>query len=67
MLLHSVIKYRVNDSLFQVHARELYLRDSDPLEVYNVADMPVYKPLVEEMRKKLIAGWREAMPKQTLG
>ena len=49
--------------LFQVHARELYLRDSDPLEVYNVADIPVYKSIVEELREKLTAGWREALPK----
>lgn len=48
----------------QVHARELYLREQDPLEVYNVADMSLYRLLVEKLRKKLIAGWRHALPKQ---
>ncbi|CAK8686411.1 unnamed protein product [Clavelina lepadiformis] len=46
-----------------VYARELYLRDSDPLEVYNVGNLPMYEDLVMKMRKKLIAGWREALPK----
>jgi len=47
----------------QVHARELYLHESDPLEVFNVADFPLYHQLVEKLSLKLIAGWRHALPK----
>lgn len=46
-----------------VHARELYLHESDPLEIYNVADFPLYHHLVERLRVKLIAGWRYSLPK----
>lgn len=47
----------------QVHAKELYLRDDDPLEDYNVAYDEKYADLAESLRKKLIAGWRNALPK----
>jgi len=46
-----------------VYARELYLHDSDPLEVYNVASFPYYSELVLKLQRKLIAGWRKALPK----
>ena len=48
----------------QVVANELYLHEQDPLEVENVANLPMYKPLVEKLRKKLIAGWRGALPRK---
>nr|XP_039260210.1 iduronate 2-sulfatase-like isoform X2 [Styela clava]XP_039260211.1 iduronate 2-sulfatase-like isoform X3 [Styela clava] len=47
----------------QVYARELYLHDIDPLEDNNVASEPSSKQLVRKLRKKLIAGWRNALPK----
>jgi len=47
----------------KVHARELYLRESDPLEIYNVANLAMYRSLVTDLRKKLIAGWKDALPK----
>ena len=48
----------------QVVANELYLHEQDPLEVENVANLQMYESLVEKLRKKLIAGWRGALPRK---
>lgn len=61
--LNYITTYFFFSFIYQVHASELYLRDSDPLEVYNVAYNPHYQDLVQIMKKKLIAGWRSALPK----
>ncbi|XP_013416506.1 iduronate 2-sulfatase-like [Lingula anatina] len=45
-----------------VHARELYLRESDPLEDHNMANFTKYKPLVQEFSDLLKKGWRNAFP-----
>uniref|UniRef100_H2YQV4 Iduronate 2-sulfatase n=1 Tax=Ciona savignyi TaxID=51511 RepID=H2YQV4_CIOSA len=42
----------------QIHARELYLRDSDPLEIYNVANLEMYSGLVSKLHTRLVKGWR---------
>lgn len=47
----------------EVHAKELYLHNIDDLEDYNVAYESKYADLVQVLRKKLIAGWRYALPK----
>ncbi|XP_078483511.1 iduronate 2-sulfatase-like [Ciona intestinalis] len=50
------VKFFANFS--EVHARELYLRDSDPLEIYNVANLKEYSNLVSKLHTRLAKGWR---------
>ncbi|XP_064638663.1 iduronate 2-sulfatase-like [Lineus longissimus] len=45
-----------------VHARELYLHETDSLEDENLADNPNYKELVEKFSFSLKLGWRAALP-----
>ncbi|XP_077984853.1 iduronate 2-sulfatase-like [Glandiceps talaboti] len=45
-----------------VHAKELYINDTDPLEDKNVVDNPQYKTIVQEMSDLLRKGWRNALP-----
>ncbi|XP_033631667.1 iduronate 2-sulfatase-like isoform X2 [Asterias rubens] len=45
-----------------VHARELYVLLSDPLEDNNVADVPSYSTTVQVLSKLLQNGWRYALP-----
>ncbi|XP_070552725.1 iduronate 2-sulfatase-like [Ptychodera flava] len=47
----------------EVHARELYLYDSDPNEDNNVAGDLQYQDLAAELSEKLKLGWRSAIPK----
>nr|CAB3263463.1 iduronate 2-sulfatase-like [Phallusia mammillata] len=46
----------------EVHGKELYLHNSDPLEIYNVANLKMYADLAESLHKKLLAGWKGALP-----
>lgn len=41
---------------------ELYDHQTDPQENVNIADLPGNREIVEELRKRLRAGWREALP-----
>nr|XP_002734791.1 PREDICTED: iduronate 2-sulfatase-like [Saccoglossus kowalevskii] len=47
---------------FEVHARELYILETDSLEDNNVAGEIEYIALVEELSEKLKLGWRSALP-----
>ncbi|XP_038055542.1 iduronate 2-sulfatase-like isoform X2 [Patiria miniata] len=47
-----------------VHARELYILHSDPLEDTNVADVKKNERLVQRLSSELHKGWRYALPKQ---
>ncbi|XP_022098881.1 iduronate 2-sulfatase-like [Acanthaster planci] len=46
-----------------VHARELYVLQSDPLEDNNVADVSSNGKLVKRLSNELHEGWRYALPK----
>jgi len=49
----------------KVYAKELYLHEEDPLEMVNVADDSIslpYTKLIKSLSKRLIAGWRAALP-----
>ncbi len=46
-----------------VKAVELYDHQTDPDENVNVANNPEYRSVVEELTRKLRAGWRAALPK----
>jgi iduronate 2-sulfatase len=41
---------------------ELYDEQADPQETVNLADAPDQKPLVDELKQQLHAGWKSAMP-----
>ncbi|XP_785170.4 iduronate 2-sulfatase [Strongylocentrotus purpuratus] len=56
-----------NHSIFQgdwedVHARELYVLATDPLEDDNVADSLDYQDLIQDLHIKLMRGWRDSLP-----
>lgn len=56
-----------NHSIFQgdwedVHARELYVLATDPLEDDNVGDSLDYQDLVQDLHIKLKRGWRDSLP-----
>ena len=53
------MSFRANWS--DVHARELYLYDTDTLEMNNVAGLRQYSGLVGSLSKKLKLGWRGAV------
>ena len=40
---------------------ELYDEQSDPMENTNIADLPENKPLVDELKQQLHAGWKGAL------
>lgn len=54
--------FRANWS--DIHARELYLHESDPFEMNNVAGLKEYGYLVHLLSKKLKQGWRRALPRE---
>jgi arylsulfatase A-like enzyme len=41
---------------------ELYDEQTDPMENTNLADLPENKPLVDELKQRLDAGWKGALP-----
>ncbi|XP_041458841.1 iduronate 2-sulfatase-like isoform X2 [Lytechinus variegatus] len=56
-----------NHSTFQgdwedVHARELYVLATDPLENDNVADNSDFSDLVQDLHMRLKRGWRDSLP-----
>ena len=53
------VLFRANWS--EIHARELYLYDGDPLEMHNVAGLKKYSELVKSLSQKLKNGWRGAL------
>ena len=53
------VLFRANWS--EIHARELYLYDLDPLEMHNVAGLKKYSELIELLSQKLKNGWRGAL------
>ena len=46
-----------------VEATELYDCQTDPGEITNIVNAPDNKALVNELKQKLNAGWRQALPK----
>ena len=44
------------------NGRELYDHETDPGETYNLANLPEYEELVDELSKTLRDGWRSALP-----
>ena len=59
------------DSMFfqanwsDIHARELYLYDTDPLEMNNVAGLKKYSGIVTSLSKRLKLGWRGAVSQRS--
>ena len=57
------VLFRANWS--DIHARELYLYENDPLEMNNVAGFKKYSKLVNFLSQKLRSGWRNALPQRS--
>lgn len=55
------VEWRSNEN-DSVLSRELYDHRTDPLETTNLADIPNYKSLVNEMSMQLKKGWKAALP-----
>ena len=52
----------VNWQTRQHAARELYDHEQDPSENTNLAELPGHRDLVQELARRLHAGWRAAVP-----